>query len=83
MRRLKNLALTVSRKNNVKVIFKGGTMPIISLEHALKKNNLLYAINNRTEFQFNRLRTYDFQLKLFDTAVTLKTVKVIKNYMSG
>ncbi|WP_419585587.1 hypothetical protein, partial [Thiolapillus sp.] len=29
-------------------------------------------INNRTKFQLNRIRTLSFQLKLFDTALTLR-----------
>ena len=29
-------------------------------------------MNKDTKFQLNRMRTYNFQLKLFDTAVTLK-----------
>ena len=51
MQRLKNLALTVSKKNNVKVLFKGGTMPIISLEHALKK--IIYLMQSTIEQSFN------------------------------
>ena len=35
-------------------------------------HDLLNEINNRTKFQFNRTRTCNFQLKLFDTAVILK-----------
>ena len=59
-------------------------MSIISLENVwtffqqwkIKKlwymHNLLDVINNCTKLQLNQIRTYHFQLKQFDIAVTLK-----------
>ena len=35
-------------------------------------HGLLDVVNNPTKFQLNQIGTYNFQLKLFDTAVTLK-----------
>ena len=34
--------------------------------------DLLDALNNTTKFQLNQIETLNFQLKLFDIAVTLK-----------
>ena len=36
-------------------------------------HDLLEVLNNPTKFKLNRIRTYNFQLQLFDTAVTLKS----------
>ena len=35
-------------------------------------HDLLDVTNNRTKFKLNQTRKYNFQLKVFDTAVTLK-----------
>ena len=57
-------------------------MSIISLEHGhththtqKKKNGDMFTIyinNSHSKFQFNQIRLYNFQLKLFDMAMTLK-----------
>ena len=44
--------------------------------------DLLEVLKNPMKLQLNRLNRYNFQLKLFHTAVTMKLVKVIENGMN-
>ena len=43
---------------------------------------LLGLLNNPTKFKHNRIRTYNFQLKLFDIAVSLKCGQFTESGMS-
>ena len=79
MQSLKDLELMIStEKPTLTFFFKRGHMSIMSLEQEHQKtkswdiHDLLDIISNCTQLQLNRIRTYNFQLKLFDTAVTLK-----------
>ena len=79
MQSLKDLALIcVSENTKVKVIFQTKKC-VVFLAHERKKmwyiHDLLDVINNRTKFHLNRIRTYKFHLKLFDTSVTLRYIQ--------
>ena len=68
---------SVRQRAKRKVFDKSENMSIISLEYTqiwkiVYIHYPLHLLNNPTKFQLNRIRTQDFQLKLFDSAVTLK-----------
>ena len=81
MQSFQDLALMVSKKKaNIQVFFFQWES-VNYLSWTCEKNqkqwphDLLDIIDNHTKFQLNQIRTQDFQLRLFDTAVTLKCNK--------
>ena len=78
MQSLEDLALVLSKKKPMFKVFPNEEICLLSPLHMCENQkqwyiyNLLDVINNLIKFQLNRIRTSNFQLKLFDTAVTLK-----------
>ena len=81
MQSLKDLALMVSKRKQRIKFFSNKEICHLSPSNMCKKkekkkkcnvHDLLDVIKNHTKFKLNQIRTQNFQLKLFDTAVTLK-----------
>ena len=90
MQSLKALALTVSEKKAMVKFFSNKEICQISPWNMCKNKKIWYIhdlidiINNRTKFKHNRIRTYNCQLKLFDTVMILKhTITVTDSGING
>ena len=70
---------SIHQKANMKVFVKSENTSLYYVQLKSKKywcvHYILDLLNNPTKFQFNGITTQNFQLKLFDIAVTLKYVK--------